>query len=267
MPPSQMKQLDKLIAQSKPLEPHRFEICREVDQQLIFEVGQGESHRLFTMESQVVFLKWVGERLGSIPEGIALLIGNGRSGVTWAGLVAAISLALAHKTSACIYCHPAGEEEAHRLIRTILPENWHNPYAEEDGSYWLPGRTELRVAAFTRPKTWLTDCPIVVVDSYTAATERKLKDVLENAILGLVCGHPPHSDDRNREWVTRVRDHAKTAGTLFRFRSQQNQSLMDTSDACDTIINSISPELEQFWEGTGLELPSAVRPGKRKPLG
>lgn len=266
MPPRLMKQLDKLIAQSKPVEPYKFEICRKVDQQLIFEAGQGKPHRLPAMESQIAFLKWVGERTGSVPEALALLIGNRRSGVSWASLVAAISLALANKTSACIYCHPAGEEDTHRLIRTILPGAWIGQDSEEDGTYRLPERTELRVAAFTRPKTWMTDCPIVVVDGYTGATKRKLEAVLENATFRLVCGNPPHHDDRNRDWVMRVRDHAQTPGTLFRFRSQQNQSLMDTSGRIDTLINHLAPELEQFWAGTGLELPGQVRPDERNPV-
>lgn len=267
MPPSIRKQLEKLEAQMKTVEPHRFEVYREVDRQPIFAVGQGNPHQLLAMESQVVFLKWVGERLSSVPKALALLLGNGRSGVTWASLVGAISLALANKTSACIYCHPAAEEEVHCLIRTILPNDWIGDNSEKDGSYRLPERTELRVAAFTRPKTWMTDCPIVVVDGY-GATEQKLFDVMERATLRLVCGQVPHADDQRRGWVIRVRDHARTAGTLFRFRSQQNQSLGDpeTSDDVDEVINWLSPDAEQFWEGTGLELPGPVWPGKRKTV-
>jgi len=255
MPLSQIKQLEKLEAQMKSLVPFKFEVRRDIDQQPIFSVGQGEPHNLSAMESQVVFLKWIGQHLNSMPSALVLLVGNGRSGATWAGLVATISLALAHQTSVCIYCHHDGEEELHRLIRSILPNDWISDDANDDGSYRLPGRTELRVAALSRPKTWMTDCPVVMVDSYSA-TEQKLNHLLERATFRLVCGEAPHDDDPLRAWVMRVRDHAKGAGTLFRFMSQKNQSLYDTSDDVDRIRSILSPETEQlFWKGTGLELP------------
>lgn len=248
------RRLDKLEALMTPVAPRRIEVCRALDQQPIYSIGEGQSHRLLAMESQVDYLRGFSKRLDLSPARCELLIGDRRSGTSWAALVAAVSLAVVKRCKACVFTAPSGTEDTHRLLRDILPRDWIDDDAEERGFYRLAGGVELHVVRYSRPQSWPEHCEVVMLNDYAYASTRTIEAVLQNGSVQIVTGNPPLDGEPGRKWVLAARDVAKANGLLFRFHARQNQSLMGDPDRIDRLLKTISPDSGAltFWDGTGL---------------
>ena len=180
---SLLKRMKKLETQLTPVEPFKIEVCREVDKQPLFSIGEGRLNQLLARESQVTFTKWFGEHLDGGLDSPALLIGDRRSGTSWAGLVATVSLMATKRMNACVYCRAGRLRETHELIRKILPREWVGQDCEEEGTYRLPRRRTLQVAVFSRPTTWPTNTPgIVMINDYSSGTDVQLEAALRGAL-------------------------------------------------------------------------------------
>lgn len=260
-------QIEKLEAEMTSVEPHRIEVCRAKDKSLIYAVGDGLPHQILAAESQVDYLRWLSSRLHLTTPRMDLLIGDRKSGTSWAGLVAAVSLAVANARNVgifCDYCDGRGFDDVHDLLRAILPTHWSTKDSEETGRYRLPRHTDLRVVAFSRPQSWPDHRSIIMVDDYSPTSERQLEAILRQGMVQLVTGNPPIDDEPRTDWILRERDLARAAGTLHRFRSRQNQFLLRDAAGIEEMFEDITPEAESFWDDTGLEdsLRRARRTGR-----
>lgn len=220
-----MKKLKKLNALLTPVEPRRIEVRRQTDRELLYAVGEGETHTLMAVESQVDYLRGISKRLGSSTSRTDILIGDARSGTSWAGLVATISLAVDMASDAGIFCGAHLVEDTHRLLRTILPSSWFDEDSEETGRYRLPREVDLHVVSVSSRKPWPTRCGVVMVNDYGGVTEEKLDAILREGEVQVVTGNPPSANDLRRAWILGEWARAQAAGSFYQFHSNQNQSL------------------------------------------
>lgn len=249
---SLLNRIKKLEALETPVAPRRIEVRRMTDRELLYAVGGGEVHELLAVKSQVDYLRGLSTRLDLLAERRELLLGDRGSGTTWAGLTAVVSLATAHKVNACVFTGPYLIEDTHRLLRDILPADWVDHDAEERGFYRLPEHVRLHVVSYKKPKTWPEHCRVVMLNDYAYASEETIEAILRRGTVRIVTGNPPLKTEPGRVWVLRERDRAKAAGTLHRFKSEQNQSLMGDVSQFEPIADVLAPEMKTFWDGTGL---------------
>lgn len=250
---SQLNKLKQLTTLATPVEPRRIEVRRKTDRELIYAVGEGEAHMLLAVESQVDYLRWLSTRLVLSDERTELLLGDARSGTSWAGLTALVSMAAANAVSACVFTNPHLLKDTHRLLRSILPRDWVDRDAEERGFYRLPKRRKLHVVSYKKPETWPEHCEVVMLNDYAYAPEETIEAILRHGTVRVVTGNPPLEKEPGRAWVLRERDRAMAVGMLFRFKSEQNQSLMGDVSQYEQIVDVLAPERKTFWDGTGLE--------------
>ncbi len=249
-----LDRLKKLEALTAPVEPHRIEVCRATDSQAIYSVGAGCPHQVFAMESQLGYLQALSSRLDLSIVRQELLLGDRRSGTSWAGLVATVSLAVANVRGACVFVNPYGLKDTHELLRSILPAVWVDKDAEERGFYRLPRQVKLHVVSYEKRKSWPEHCGVVMLNDYAYASEETIEAVLREGQVRLVTGNPPLDDQPGQAWVLRERDRAKAAGTLFRFHAKQNQVLRGNPahlEQLNRLLISGSAAL-RFWDTTGL---------------
>lgn len=249
---SLLSKLEKISTLIAPVDPIRIEVRRSTDRQNIYAVGAGKSHQLLAMESQLDYLRGLATRLDVSPPRTELLIGDRRSGTSWAGLVAVVSLAVAKVSRACVFSSPSGLKDTHELLCDILPAEWIDEDAESRGYYRLPHHVELHVVAYSRPKTWPEHCGVVMLNDYAYASEKTIEAVLQQGDVQIVTGNPPLNGEPGRGWILSERDRAKTEGMLFRFRAEQNQRLLGDTKQYERIVDVLAPEVKAFWEGTGL---------------
>lgn len=247
-----INKLEKLAAEIRPIAARRLEVRRRTDRALLYAVGDGEAHQVLAVESQVDYLRGLGKRVAFTGERRELLLGDRRSGTTWAGIVATVSLAIANVTSACIYTNPHLVDDTHRLLREILPAGWADGDAADRGFCRLPAQARLHVVSYKQPKAWPDGCEVVMLNDYAYATKSTIEEVLARGRVRIVTGNPPLEGEPGRDWALRERDRAKAAGMLFRFRAEQNQSLMGDVRQSEEIFAHLAPEAERFWVGTGL---------------
>lgn len=249
---SLLNKLQKLTAELTPVESRRIEVRGRSTDDLLVAAGEGEVHQLTAVDSQVDYLRWLSTRLALTDERQELLLGDRRSGTTWAGLVALVSLATTNKVNVCVFTGPYLLEDTHRLLRDILPSDWVEHDAEERGFYRLPEHVRLHVVSYKKPKTWPEHCRVVMLNDYAYASEETIEAILRRGTVRIVTGNPPLKTQPGRAWVLRERARAKAAGTLFRFKSEQNQSLMGNPAGYERIVDVLAPEMKTFWDGTGL---------------
>lgn len=220
-----------------------------MDQQLIYSIGGGKPHPVYAMESQVSFLRWIGEDQGRFEGKPLLLLGERRSGTSWAGLVATVSLALAKGKDAWVYGGSDQLPDTHRLIRMMLPSEWVDVESEKEGKYRLPCGAMLHVVAFTQRKKWSTSTPsIAMINDYSLATVNQLEAARDGVPHQVICGNPPLASERTRGWITRMRDQTKSAGTFFRFWTKLNQSVRGSTDAWNAIAKVTNLHVPGFLE-------------------
>lgn len=244
----------KLQAEMTHVEPRRIEVCRAADRQPIYAVGEGQTHQVFAAESQVDYLRGLSGRLDLSTDRRELLIGDRRSGTSWAGLVATVSLALANRCEAAVFAGPSGLEDTHKLLRDILPPAWVDEDAEARGYYRLPRHMELHVVAHSRPETWPEDRGVVMLNDYAYASEETIEELLQRGRVQVVTGNPPMETQPGRDWILRARDRAKETGGLFRFHGKQNQFLLGNPANLERFGRVVARHSERwsFWDGTGL---------------